>query len=456
MKTKFCKILTTLLALCALVGCEDERKTVIPQGSTAQRPTKFEIKKVDGVWKLYKGASEFYINGAAANRFYGDVKKWGGNVVRTYSTNANTKAILDEAWEQGLYVNMGLSMKNSDGFDYGDAANAEVIAKQLEDHRTWVRRYKNHPAVMCWSIGNEAETGNATTNASLFKAVEDVAKMIHEEDPNHPTTITFANSDVNSRIKVLMQHAPSIDILSVNSYYPNVGNVAKNTASAGWNKPWMITEFGPRGTWAMSASSDPKELSWGCLEEMTSTEKAELYGKVWRENIKSNESKGCIGSFIFVWGYQTHGEVLTWYGLFDKERNTFGGVDVISECWTSKPVSKPAPRIENRSKMTLNGKTSGAGVSVVKNSTGNTATVDATSPSGAPITYRWLINKEGEALADGSMPDGIEGLIEDNTKPTITFKAPSIKGGYRLYVFVTDEQNHKVALACIPFLVKES
>lgn len=51
------------------------------------------------------------------------------------------------------------------------------------------------------------------------------------------------------------------------------------------------------------------------------------------------------------------------------------------------------------------------------------------------------------------MPDGIEGLIADNTKSTITFKAPAA-GAYRLYVFVTDEENHKVALACIPFLAE--
>ena len=206
----------------------------------------------------------------------------------------------------------------------------------------------------------------------------------------------------------------------------------------------------------MSATSDPKTLSWGCLEEMTSTEKAEIYSKIWHEDIKANESKGCIGSFIFVWGYQTHGAVLSWYGLFDKQKNTFGGVDEISECWTGVPVAKPAPRIENRSKMTLNGKTSGQGVTVVKNSTENTATVAATSPTGEPLAYRWIIFKEGETAADGSMPDGIEGLIEDATKPSITFKAPSVKGGYRLYVFVTDEANHKVALACIPFLVKDN
>ena len=104
----------------------------------------------------------------------------------------------------------------------------------------------------------------------------------------------------------------------------------------------------------------------------------------------------------------------------------------------------------------MNGKTSGAGVSVIKNSTGNTAAVTAYSPSGNILKYRWLINKENEALADGSMPDGIEGLIADATKAEITFKAPAATGGYRLYVFVTDETNHKVAMACIPFLVKDN
>ena len=52
------------------------------------------------------------------------------------------------------------------------------------------------------------------------------------------------------------------------------------------------------------------------------------------------------------------------------------------------------------------------------------------------------------------MPDGIAGLIAEDGKAEVTFTAPSEKGGYRLYVFVTDEVNKKSALACIPFLVK--
>ena len=458
----------SLLIALAASGCEGERETIIPPGSVPEQyPTRFTVEKTDGVWRLFKQETDpqkdgqkepFYVNGAATNNFYADVKDWGGNVVRTYSTTDNTKLILDEAWSKGLYVNMGLYMKGSKDFDYSDPANADVIKKQFEDHRMYVRRYRNHPAVFCWSIGNESEDVDAAGNAVYFKYVQEIAAMIHQEDPNHLTTITFSNSDPDKKIKVLKQNAPDVDMLSVNMYYPGVGNVATNVAAAGWDKPWMITEFGPRGTWNMSATSDPKTLPWGCLEEMTSTEKAEIYAKIWNEDIKANESKGCVGSFVFLWGYQTHGEVLSWYGLYDKERNTFGGVDEITECWTgvAVPVEKQAPRIEDRSKMTMNGKTSGAGVSVIKNSTGNTAAVTAYSPSGNILKYRWLINKENEALADGSMPDGIEGLIADATKAEITFKAPAATGGYRLYVFVTDETNHKVAMACIPFLVKDN
>ena len=218
------------LSLLTLTGCKKERETIIPPGSTGiPRATVFSTKKVDGVWKLYKGESEFYINGAATNNFYADVKDWGGNVVRTYGTNEGTKAILDEAWSKRLYVNMGLAMKDSDSFDYSSASNATAIAEQFENHRTWVRRFRNHPAVLCWSIGNEAETGDATKNKVYFKEVEKIAAMIHEEDPNHPTTVTFSNSDVNNRIKILMQNAPSIDILSINMYYPSVGKVAKTS-----------------------------------------------------------------------------------------------------------------------------------------------------------------------------------------------------------------------------------
>lgn len=79
----------------------------------------------------------------------------------------------------------------------------------------------------------------------------------------------------------------------------------------------MITEFGPRGTWQMNPEPE-RVLPWGGLVEQTSSEKEADYLKAYQENIAVNKDNGCLGSFVFLWGYQTHGEVLTWYGLFDK------------------------------------------------------------------------------------------------------------------------------------------
>ena len=84
----------------------------------------------------------------------------------------------------------------------------------------------------------------------------------------------------------------------------------------------------------------------------------------------------------------------------------------------------------------------------------NEAKVTATDPDGDALTYDWMIMKEKTASSDGSLPDGITGLIDDNTQKDITFKAPSTVGNYRLIVFVRDVKNKKVASAVIPFSVQ--
>ncbi len=430
-----------------LCACEKERETIIPPGSDVSTPTKFSLaQKETGEWYMLKNGEEFYINGAATNRYYGLVREFGGNVIRTYSTSDEaTPSILQEAYRNGLYINMGLGIRRErDGFDYTDEAK---VAEQFEEMRSIVRRYRNHPAICCWSIGNEIES-MYTKKEQMWKAVNDIAAMIHEEDPNHPTTMALAGANVDN-IKLIIEHAPELDIISVNSYYPHSKDVDANMKSAGWTGPYMITEFGPRGTWDNLVA----KTSFGTLIEQTSTEKAEIYKEIYSDHIAPNRKNGCIGSFIFVWGYQNHGEVLTWYGLFDKERNAFGAVDEAAAFWTGSYTSKPAPRIEDRSKMTMNGKTADHSVSVAASSQ-NTAKVEATSPAGVALIYRWLIYREGDKASDGSLPEGITGLIADNSKPEISFVAPEETGYYRLLVFVYDNVNRKAASAVIPFEVK--
>ena len=66
------------------------------------------------------------------------------------------------------------------GFDYSDKAQ---VAAQLESAREMVLKYKDHPALLMWGVGNEMEGFDDGNNPAIWKAVNDVAAMIkHLED----------------------------------------------------------------------------------------------------------------------------------------------------------------------------------------------------------------------------------------------------------------------------------
>lgn len=443
----------TFISFLAVSVCCSKPAYSIPDGSIHDAgpsgPAVVELKGTGGKWELLCNGTPMYINGAACNNYYGDVAKFGGNAFRIYScVNDNTIDILNEAYENGLYVMVGIYIKReTDGFDYN---NEEAVRKQFEEAKACVEKFRNHPAVLMWSIGNEAEA--SYKNKKLWTAINDIAAMIHETDPNHPTATVLASANPD-HVKNILEMAPEVDVLCINSYAPTLPTVYEKISGAGWKKPYMITEFGPRGTWQMSPEPS-RMLSWGALVEESSTEKEEVYKSAWTENIKAFENRGCIGSFVFVWGYQTHGEVLNWYGLFNKERYSYGAVDAMQFCWTGKYPEIRAPRIKSRDDMTMNGKKAEDEIKV-KISSANTAKVIASAQEGISLRYSWRIFKEGDHTSDGSMPDGIPGLIENENTPEISFRAPDSEGGYRLYVFVLDDKNKKVASAAIPFYVEK-
>jgi Beta-galactosidase/beta-glucuronidase len=411
-------------------------------------PAKVEVVQESGVWKMKVNGNDFYVKGAATNDFFSAPAKYGANTIRTYGVSAMSRAVLDSAYNAGLYVNFGLYLRREvDGFDYNNTA---AVKAQFDEMKAVVNRFKDHPALLLWSIGNEAEA--YYTNVKLWDAINDIAKMIHETDGNHPTTTALASSNV-AHITNIINKAPHIDILSINSYAPNLPGVLGNLQSAGWTKPYMITEFGPRGTWQMNPEPS-RILPWGGLVEQTSTEKATDYLNAYQQHIAPNKDKGCLGSFVFLWGYQRHGEVLNWYGLFDKKGYSYAAVDAMQYAWTGSYAANRAPVIASRADMLLDGKKAEDAVELAMNSTGHTASVTATDPDNDVLSYEWIIIQEATAATDGSLPDGIPGLITDNTKAAITFKAPSSPGKYRLYVFVRDNANRKVASAVVPFLVK--
>jgi len=441
----------TMLYSCSVAGMD----SLTFSSSIQTGPISVALEKTNGQWQILRNGKQLFINGAAANNFYGKVSDFKGNAIRTYSVTSNTKGILDSALNNNLVVCQGLWIQQAAySFDYNDSSQVISQRKSILDQ---VKLYKDHPALLMWSIGNEAESKLSQTSSEyieLWKEIGQIAKMIKQIDPNHLISTTLASSLV-AHVTNLQNYAPDIDILCVNSYYPQVEGIVTNLQTAGWEKPFLISEFGPRGTWNMNPEPT-RQLPWGspvALVEETSTEKAAIYKKIVSESVLAKKADGCLGSFAFLWGYQTHGEVLNWYGLFHKNGYSYGAVDELQNLWSGTYPANRAPVITSRqTDVLMNGKNAEAAIQVIAGSD-NTATVIATDPDGDSLRYEWYIFKEGTADTDGSMPPCIQGLWLDNTKKDLTFKAPTSQGGYRLYIFVYDDVNKKVASGVIPFYV---
>src|SRR5688572_21979655 len=71
--------------------------------------------------------------------------------------------------------------------NYDDTA---AVRKQLDRLRAEVLKYKDHPALLGWGIGNELNL--QYKNPKVWEAVNDISKMIHDLDKNHFTTTILA------------------------------------------------------------------------------------------------------------------------------------------------------------------------------------------------------------------------------------------------------------------------
>lgn len=410
--------------------------------------------------KIMVDGAEFTVKGVAANNFHAKAAEIGANTLRVYNMSTTTMGelgyILDEAWMNDLKVCVGLYMFpwNQNGVkNFYDENYTASVAKLRTHVKNIVGAYRNHPAVLMWCIGNECDSSydgseNLSASHHMWNVINEFAELIKSMDSNHPVTTCLANA---ANMKYVKDHCGSLDLLMVNSYGSAIANLPNHLSS--WTKPFVVGEFAHAGTWQMGSD---RQLPWNttagksALIELTSTQKAKEYADAWNDVMDA----GAEGGFAFQWGYQTHGEVLTWFGMHDRNGNAFGVVDELQRLWTGSDPYVMAPVIEDRSKMKMNGKRADDKVTVTP-SMSCTAYVEASSPSGSTLTYEWRIVEENTAASDGSLLDGIAGLIADPSKASISFSAPSVAGAYRLYVFVHDESAEKLASACIPFSVTD-
>ena len=209
-------------------------------------PIKAEIRNENGRFQLYRGGRPYLVKGAVwvgdqdGKVSLKDLADRGANSIRA---GANTRT-LDEAHRLGLsvLVNLPMRMESVHKFDYSDE---KAVRDQFEKMKERVLQVKDHPAVLMYAIGNELSVGYK--NRQVWNAVNDVARMIHEVDPNHPALTVIGDGSINSGdIQEIMKRAPDLDLLGVN-YYRGVEAVPEKIRQNKWDKPYVLTEWGPSG-----------------------------------------------------------------------------------------------------------------------------------------------------------------------------------------------------------------
>ena len=425
--------MTTILTAVLLAAC-------VHMPVQAGGPVKVEIVQTQNGYELRRGGEPYPIRGAGmASADLGAFASYGGNSIRTWTTidgPVDTRVLLDQAHAHGVTVALGLPMGTErHGFDYDDE---EAVAAQLETMRAEILKYRDHPALLFWIIGNELN--HSYTNPKVFDAVEGVAKLIHELDPNHPATTAIAGfkGDVIAEVR---KRAPSLDFISFQMYGSLFG-LPERMRELDFRDPFMVTEWGNIGYW------ESERTDWGAPIENTSSEKAEIFRRGYTEILQPLERQ-VIGSYAFFWG-QKQERTPTWFGLLTEDGELTESADVLSRLWTGTWPPNRAPQLVS---LRLDGQEARDSVRLTAGED-YVAQVEAADAEGDTLVYRWELKPESDATQSGGdfeeSIDNLPGMIENPAAKESAIVAPP-PGAYRLFIYVLDGQGN-AAHANLPFL----
>ncbi|MEP5764336.1 MAG: glycoside hydrolase family 2 TIM barrel-domain containing protein [Halieaceae bacterium] len=436
--------LTKALVLVLLAGCGVSDPGATDTGAAdGMQPIKVQVVEHDGRYRLLRGGLTYRIKGAGIDPLHLDaLAANGGNSLRTWSVDRGPEQagkLLDRAHALGLSVSLCLEIAPERfGLDYDDP---EAVAAQFERARAHVLKYKDHPALLTWIIGNELNYDYK--NPRVFAAVNDIARMIHELDPNHPATTTLSGFEEETLADV-ERYAPDLDFLSF-QIYGDLVNLPKHIAKANFTAPYFVTEWGAIGHWEVA------KTSWGAPIEQTSSDKAASYARSY-EKVLEPYGDQAIGNYVFLWG-QKQERTSTWYGMFLDSGESTEAVDVMHYIWNGRWPDNRAPRVKPPS---LDNNTAINNV-ILAAGEDYEAAIEVIDDDGDRLRYRWELRHESTATEVGgdqeTIPPVIEGLIADPGQAVISLTAPAQSGAYRLFAFVYDDNNH-AAHANIPFYVK--
>ena len=152
------------------------------------------------------------------------LRQMGANTIRPWVWNNGNghSDFLNKAYNNGIkpvYVIITFWM---DPLLYPDISSPDAREKIKADFRAMVAAYKNHPAVLMWSIGNELNSPKMYGDKlnDLFSLINEMAYEAHKEEGAyyHPVIIPLADIDLINTIATYEPLMTDLDIWGANIY----------------------------------------------------------------------------------------------------------------------------------------------------------------------------------------------------------------------------------------------
>ncbi|HKZ78301.1 MAG TPA: glycosyltransferase [Pyrinomonadaceae bacterium] len=252
-----------------------------------------------------------YHNPEVVARDFALMAENGVNTVRTYTVPP--RWLLDVAQQHGLRVMVGLPWEQHITF-LDDKKRAQSIEERV---RAGVRACAGHPAILCYTIGNEipASIVRWYGRRRIERFLERLYWAAKAEDPDG--LVTYVNYPTTEYLQL-----PFVDFVCFNVYLesqePLEAYLARLQNLAG-NKPLIMAEIG------LDSQRNGEEVQASTLD--------------WQ--IRTAFAGGCAGIFVFAWTDEWHRgghDIEDWdFGLIRRDRSPKRALSIVGRVYAEAP-----------------------------------------------------------------------------------------------------------------------
>ena len=244
-------------------------------------------------------------------RDFAQMTENGFNVVRVHT--GPPRWLLDVAQKNGLRVMVGLNWGEQMAF-----LDEPGRTKEIENRvRRWVRTCAGHPAVFCYSVGNEITSSIVRWHGRrrVEKFIEHLYQVAKREDPS--ALVTYVNYPSTEYLQL-----PFLDFLSFNVYLESQQSFEDYLArlhNLSDDRPVLLSEIG--------------------LDSLRNGEEKQASILEWQ--VRTVFKLGCCGVVVFAWTDEWyHGKYLVedWrFGLTTRDRTPKPALHAVRRAFEESP-----------------------------------------------------------------------------------------------------------------------